>query len=193
MKGKQVTLRGLELDDVDTILEHWNDLELRQFLGHPFPVSKEEEEQWIRSTWDARKKGSEYTFGIEENNKGLLIGSCGLMSVDSINRTAELGIAIWNKPYWSKGFGTEATQLILSYGFYFINLHSIFLRVHDFNKRAIHVYEKLGFQHVARKRECIFIDGKYHDVLVMDILEDEFRKLYPPKAPFIDSKSESSV
>ena len=186
IKGKQVTLRGFELKDADTILAHFNDLELRQFLGGPLPVSKEEEEQWIRSTWEARQKGTEYTFGIEENNKGLLVGSCSLLDVHSINRIAELGIAIWNKSYWDKGIGSEAIQLICSYGFYLINLHSIFLRVHDFNKRAIRVYEKLGFQHVARKREAVFIDGKYHDVLVMDILEDEFRKLCPPAPPFID-------
>jgi RimJ/RimL family protein N-acetyltransferase len=190
IKGNRVTLRGFELKDVDTIVAHFNDLELRQFLGHPLPVTKEEEEQWIRNTWEARQKGTEYTFGIEENNKGLLIGSCSLMDIQSINRSAELGIVIWNKPYWSKGFGTEAIQLILSYGFYLINLHSIFLRVHDFNKRAISVYEKLGFQHVARKREAVFIDGEYHDVLVMDILEDEFRKLHPPAPPFIDSMGE---
>ncbi len=190
IKGRQITLRGFELKDVDTILAHFNDLELRQFLGAPIPVSKDEEEQWIRRTWETRQKGTEYTFGIEENNKGLLIGSCSLLDVHSINRLAELGIAIWNKSYWDKGIGSEAIQLICSYGFYLINLHSIFLRVHDFNKRAIRVYEKLGFQHVARKRETVFIDGKYHDVLVMDILEDEFRKLHPPAPPFIDSTGE---
>ena len=190
IKGKQVTLRGFELKDAETILAHFNDLELRQFLGQVLPVSKQEEEEWIRRTWENRQKGKEYNFGIEENNKGLLIGSCSLFDVHSINRSAELGIAIWNKPYWGRGYGSEASQLICSYGFYLINLHSIFLRVHDFNKRAIRVYEKLGFQHVARKRETVFIDGKYHDVLVMDILEDEFRKLHPPAPPFINSKGE---
>jgi RimJ/RimL family protein N-acetyltransferase len=190
IKGKQVTLRGFELKDAETVLAHFNDLELRQFLGHPLPVSKQEEEDWIRRTWEARQKGTEYTFGIEENKKGLLVGSCSLFAVHSINRTAELGIAIWNKSYWDKGIGSEAIQLICSYGFYLINLHSIFLRVHDFNKRAIRVYEKLGFQHVARKREAVFIDGIYHDTLVMDILEDEFRKLHPPAPPFIDSRGE---
>jgi len=190
IKGKQVTLRGFELKDAETILAHFNDLELRQFLGHPLPVSKQEEEEWIRRTWEARQKGTEYTFGIEENNKGLLVGSCSLFDVHSINRNAELGIAIWNKSLWDKGIGSEAIQLICSYGFYLINLHSIFLRVHDFNKRAIRVYEKLGFQHVARKREAVFIDGKYHDVHVMDILEDEFRKLHPPAPPFIAATGE---
>jgi RimJ/RimL family protein N-acetyltransferase len=184
IKGKRVTLRGLELDDVDTILAHFNDLELRQFLGRPIPVSRDEEEQWIRNTWENRQKGTEFVFGIEENTKGLLIGSCSLFSVLSRDRSAELGIAIWNKAYWDKGYGPEAILLLLHYGFSYLNLHSIRLLVHEYNKRAFRVYEKLGFQQVARLRQAVFINGEYKDTIIMDMLEDEFRKLYPSTDPF---------
>ncbi len=181
--GEHVVLRGLELSDTDEILKYFNDVELRRFLGHLIPVSRDEEEQWIRNTWENRQKGTEYVFGIELKENQLLIGTCSLFSVQRINRSAELGIAIWNKKCWSKGHGTEAINLLLGYGFNFLNLHSVFLIVNEDNLRAIKAYEKVGFKQSARHRESLFQDGKFKDTLLMDILEDEFRKLHPPTYP----------
>ena len=44
----------------------------------------------------------------------------------------------------------------------------------EYNERAIHVYEKLGFKEVGRKREAHYLQGKYHNIVVMDILKREF-------------------
>ncbi|RLI67681.1 MAG: N-acetyltransferase, partial [Candidatus Gerdarchaeota archaeon] len=43
-----------------------------------------------------------------------------------------------------------------------------------FNKRAIRTYEKVGFKMVGKLRQAHFSDGKYHDVILMDILQDEW-------------------
>ncbi|MFX1566620.1 MAG: GNAT family N-acetyltransferase [Promethearchaeota archaeon] len=181
--GKYIRLRGLELSDADEILKHFNDVELRRFLGHLIPISHDEEEQWIRNTWENRQKGIEYVFGIEVKENHLLIGTCSLFSIQQINRSAELGIAIWNKQYWGKGYGTEALNLLLGYGFNFLNLHSIFLIVNEDNPRAIQAYKKVGFQHSATHRESLYQDGQFKNTLLWDILEDEFRKRYPPLYP----------
>ncbi|MHA2405404.1 MAG: GNAT family N-acetyltransferase [Candidatus Hermodarchaeia archaeon] len=177
--GENIILRGLELTDTDEILQHFNDVELRRFLGLLTPIAKEEEEQWIRNTWENRQKGTEYVFGIELKDNPLLIGTCSLFSIHRINRSAELGIAIWNKQYWGKGYGTEAIRLLLGYGFNFLNLHSVFLIVNEDNPRAIKAYEKVGFKSTARHRDSLFQDGKFKDTLLMDILEDEFRNQHP--------------
>jgi RimJ/RimL family protein N-acetyltransferase len=179
IKGKRITLRGLELEDTDIILQHFNDVEVRRYLGRLVPVAKEEEIEWIRRGWDARKKGSEFVFGIEVNENQQLIGTCSLFSISSMHRKAELGIAIWNKQYWDKGLGQETLKLLLSYGFDFLNLHSIFLLVNADNSRAIRAYEKVGFKHAGRTRDAVYQSGKYLDLLIMDILEDEFRELHP--------------
>ncbi|MFX1577114.1 MAG: GNAT family N-acetyltransferase [Promethearchaeota archaeon] len=183
--GKNLLLRGLELKDAGEVVKHFNDVEFQRFLGPPIPISQEEEEKWIRNTWENRKKGREYIFGIELKQNHLLIGTCSLFDIHPINRSAELGIAIWNKQYWSKGYGKEALKLLLGYGFNFLNLHSIYLYVHEDNPRAIHAYEKVGFKHSARHRQALFQDGRFKDVLLMDILEDEFRKRNPSHFPLI--------
>lgn len=174
--GEIVTLRGVELSDLDAIMEHWNTAELRSYLHYPIPNSREEEEEWIRGTWEARKKGSAYQFIIEKKDTKEVLGGVGLMGVDSINRTAELGIAIYAKKNWGKGYGTDAMKVILKFGFDILNLNRIQLRVYDFNIRGQKCYKKVGFTEVGRFRKAAFKDGKYHDVIFMDILRDEWKE-----------------
>ncbi|MDO8056877.1 MAG: GNAT family protein [Candidatus Hermodarchaeota archaeon] len=179
IRGKRITLRGLELNDVEIILEHFNDVDVRRYLGMLVPISKEEETEWIRRGWEARKQGTEHRFGVEVNENQQLIGTCSLFDISSVHRKAELGIAIWNKQFWNKGYGQETLKLLLCYGFNFLNLHSIFLLVNSDNERAIHAYEKVGFTHTGKRREAVYQDGAYLDLLIMDILEQEFRELHP--------------
>ena len=56
-----------------------------------------------------------------------------------------------------------------------LNLHRIELEVLTFNERAIHVYEKIGFNREGIKRDGCYFDHQYYDLITMSILEDEFR------------------
>ena len=46
----------------------------------------------------------------------------------------------------------------------------------EFNKRAQACYKKCGFKEYGRRRKCRFINGKYYDVIEMDILSEEFKE-----------------
>ncbi len=173
-EGKKVLLRSVELTDLDDILEHFNTIDLRKFISTPIPYSREEEEQWIRKTWEERQKGVAYHFAIVKKDTREFLGTCGLFDINTITRTAELGIAIHAKKNWGKGFGTDTMTVLLNIGFKFLNLHRIELRVFEFNKRAIRTYEKVGFKTVGKLRQAHFSDGKYHNVILMDILQDEW-------------------
>jgi RimJ/RimL family protein N-acetyltransferase len=67
-------------------------------------------------------------------------------------------------------------RVLLDFGFNYINLHRIQLRVYDFNVRAIKTYQKIGFTEVGKFREASYIDGKYIDVIFMDILQKEWQE-----------------
>ncbi|MFX0077598.1 MAG: GNAT family N-acetyltransferase [Candidatus Hermodarchaeota archaeon] len=175
LKGKSVRLRGFELADAPKILEHFNDIEIRRFMDMPAPHSQEQEEQWIRNTWDARKTGRSHFYAIEHKQSKQLIGGCGLFSIEKINGRGELMIVLYNKEYWGQGFGTEALQLLLQFGFKHINLKAVFLYTHEPNKRAQRVYEKLGFKPGGRRRQASYFEGTYHDLLYYDLLASEFQ------------------
>ena len=58
--GLKVRLRGLELADAETIHKNWNSLELRSYLASRVPNSVEEEREFVKATWNAKKNGDSY-------------------------------------------------------------------------------------------------------------------------------------
>ena len=106
---------------------------------------------------------------------GRLIGSCAFSQLDSDNGSALYHITIGEKDCWGMGYGTEATQLMLSHAFDHLGLHRVGLTVFTFNERAIRAYRKAGFMVEGRAREAIHRDGRFWDEIAMSILEPEWR------------------
>ena len=83
-----------------------------------------------------------------------------------------------NPEYQRKGYGKEAINLILDYGFSFLNLYSVSLTVFEYNEVAYNLYKKVGFKEVGRLRKRVEIMGKRYDEIIMDILKEEFESVY---------------
>ena len=180
IEGTRVRLRSFELSDLDEIMKHWNKMEIRNLVGSADmgPVSHNEEEEWIRNTWKQRQERKAFIFAIETKTDNKLIGGTSLYNIDWTNRSTEAGIAIFNPEYWGKGYGREAMNLNLGFAFRNLNLNRVELYAFDFNKRAKKCFLKVGFKEVGRKRKAHFIDGEYHDAIIMDILKDEWLTKY---------------
>ncbi|MEJ6951695.1 GNAT family N-acetyltransferase [Natronospora cellulosivora (SeqCode)] len=168
--GDRIYLSPISLDDVEQFTEWLNDIELTINLTLSTQIFTLEKEKEILDKLS--KEG--YNFSIVDKSNDELLGNCGLLNVNQINRNAEVGIFIGNKNYWNKGYGTEAMNLLLDYSFNLLNLNSIFLRVHAFNKRAINCYKKCGFKEIGVRREAYIFGGKKYDQIYMDILASEF-------------------
>jgi len=104
-----------------------------------------------------------------------------LFGMDQGDRRAMLGIVIGEKACWNKGYGQDATKLLLDYGFNLLNLNNIMLGVFSFNERAVNCYRKVGFKEIGRRRQARIIGGKKFDVILMDILAEEFESVYMKK------------
>ena len=104
-----------------------------------------------------------------------MIGVGGLSYIEWPWQRAELTMCIGKIELQSKGYGREATMLVLDHAFTKLNLHSVMLRVISYNERAITCYEACGFQHSGKRREARIDGEKFYDVLYMDILAGEFR------------------
>ena len=171
--GDKIYLRPLDMEDIEPCVSWLNDEEVRQYLSRLTPLNKTREKEFIEKLY---KDTGEAILGIALKENDQLIGNLALSSISMPFRHASLGIVIGEKSCWSKGYGSEALNLMLGYGFDQLNLHRIFLTVLSFNGRAISAYEKVGFKREGVFRDHIFRNGKYHDVYYMGILEDEWRK-----------------
>lgn len=90
------------------------------------------------------------------------------------NRSHEFGIVI-SSQYQGHGYGPEAISWMLDWAFLSAGLHRVELTVYELNERARKVYEKLGFVHEGRRREAMWRDGRWWDLINMGMLEHEWR------------------
>ena len=104
-----------------------------------------------------------------------LIGSCAFSQLDGDNGSAMFHITIGEKDAWGRGYGTEATALMLEHAFTALGLHRVALSVFEFNERAIRAYRRCGFTVEGRAREAIWRDGHWWDEIQMSVLAEEWR------------------
>jgi len=174
--SKRLIIRPIEKKDLPIVLAWWNDPEMMYFANddpHPIKTLQELEFQFQKETneW----KDSMTRFIIKEKG-GELIGDIMYGWYREDVRSAYMGIFIGEKHCWGKGYGMEAIKIFLKYLFNEKKLHKVAITVSEFNRRAIHVYEKCGFHKDGILKHNAVVDGKYIDHIIMSILEDEFRK-----------------
>lgn len=182
IEGKLVNLRAREMGDLERNYRWMNDREVTRYLSMRYPISLAAEEVWMREgASQPMAFGSNVFFAIETKD-GEHIGNINFLEMSAEQRKARLGVAIGEKSYWSKGYGTDAMLTFLRFAFDEMNLHRIDLTVIAENTRAIACYRKCGFVQEVCMRRAIFSRGAYRDHLVMGVLRDEFYALHGASA-----------
>jgi RimJ/RimL family protein N-acetyltransferase len=171
---KRIRFRSAERGDIPLFTRWMNDPEVIAGLTVYRPLSMASEENWFDNMM--KKPDDEQIFVIEICPEGewIPIGTCDYHAIDWRSRNTEVGIAIGAKEWWSKGYGSEAMELLVKYGFETLNMHRVWLRVFERNKGAIRAYEKVGFVHEGQMREMDYKDGQYHNLLIMSVLRQEY-------------------
>ncbi len=171
--GDKVALGPLRRDLLPLYARWMNDFEVTRTLGvRSRPLTTEAEEEW----YEAASVGVMQTpFTVYERRPALRpIGTTSLMDIDHAARTASFGLLIGEKETWGQGYGTEATRLVLRYGFHDLGLHNILLTVFSPNERGLRAYARAGFREIGRRRESCRIGGQFCDEVYMDCLATEF-------------------
>lgn len=171
--GEKIFLRPLEESDAPLLVRWFNDPEVIRTLRSWRPVTLTTEIEHLQKM--ARSQ-DDLVLGISLHDDRL-IGVTGLHGFDPKNRAAMFGIVIGETNEWGKGFGTEATALIAGHGFETMNLHRIWLEVYADNLRGIRAYEKAGFIREGLARQTVWRDGRWHDCVLMGLLQEEWRAL----------------
>lgn len=167
--GDKVYLSPICLEDAEQYTEWLNDLETTRYLTlASAQVSLGGERDALAHL------AKEHNYAIVEKGSDLLLGNCGIMDIDRVHRSAEVGIFIGDSARRGSGRGAEALGLLCDIGFNLLNLRSLSLRTYDYNARAIACYHKVGFREAGRLRQAHFYGGAYHDIILMDLLAEEF-------------------
>ncbi len=163
----------MSLGDVELYHSWRNDIDVMNSTNPLLDVySLEETREFVEEVIVNSRSSKSYM--IEEKNRDNAIGITSLVEIDLKNRNAECIIDIGEKEFWGKGYGREALLLLLEYAFLELNLHRISLKVFAFNERAVGLYSRIGFKREGISRQALYRNGKWHDIVHMGILKQEY-------------------
>ncbi|WP_049922576.1 GNAT family N-acetyltransferase [Halopiger djelfimassiliensis] len=169
LSGDRVDLRPIEEDDLEFLRNRINDPRIWRAIGRSRPVNREQEQDFFENVV------------CDDDTVNLLIvadstpvGTIGFNSIDWEARRAEIGY--WVAPdHHKQGYGSDAAERIVAYGFDQLGLHKIAARVFEFNDASRRLLESIGFTQEGVHRDGEFIDGEFQDVYWYGLLESEWR------------------
>lgn len=169
-----MTLRAVEYEDLDMMQDMLNDSEMEKLIvGWSLPVSSAAQRKWFETSMSDK---TNLRFVIE-TEEGESIGIATLSNIDWKNRRATHGMKLQNKKNRHKGIGTDVVMAIMRYAFDELNLHRLDGSWFMDNVPSQKMYTKCGWKEEGRRREYIFKNGKYKDLIVVGILKDEYYEL----------------
>lgn len=172
MVGDLVALGPIRRDLLPLYQRWMNDFQTTRNLSiQANPLTSDKESAWYDR---ASTRDGDPMFTIFEKSTGRAIGNTGI-GFDFRNRTGNFGICIGEADCRGKGYGTEATRMMLDFAFTAHGIHNVMLTVYEFNRGAIRCYEKAGFKEFGRRRQCQYMGGRLWDVIYMDCLATEFQ------------------
>jgi RimJ/RimL family protein N-acetyltransferase len=173
LEGSLVVLRRHVPENLDAFRRWYSDPEVARLTRYQDGPMRTEE---IERFFAARVVGTDsLAMAVHERETDRLVGTCAFSQLDGDNGSALYHITIGEKDCWGRGYGTEATQLMLDHAFGRLGLHRVGLSVFAFNERAVRAYRRVGFTVEGRSRQAIWRDGRYWDEIAMSILDEEWR------------------
>ncbi|QNN51294.1 GNAT family N-acetyltransferase [Nocardioides mesophilus] len=176
VRSARTVLRPFRSEDIDGRVRCGKDPEIiRMFGGSPAfsePVSMPLDDA---TAWYDEVSTDSNPLHWAVETEGEFIGTARLHGLDETDRRARYAIGLLDRGRLGIGLGTEVTQAVLQYGFGTLGLHRIDLRVLAYNTRAIRCYLRCGFVEEGRERDAAYVQNKWHDDVIMGILEHEVR------------------
>jgi RimJ/RimL family protein N-acetyltransferase len=146
----------------------------RHETPHPltaFEVKKKREEQL--------KKGSEtgnfFLFALLRKEAGTFLGVLSIPRVFWFNRYANYALRI-GEPDMRTAYYAEALQMAIRYGLEDLGLYSMVTTTGEYEPEIINSLQAAGFTIAVRQREAVFRDGRLWDLILMELLQEEWKK-----------------
>lgn len=172
MTAQSITIRPSKWDD----LEQFYNWECQENVKKFFSIRDGQTfEEVVRTFVASDEDPSQRQFTIELDGK--MIGRIVLADIIEGWKGEVLRIYIGDEALRGKGYGRQAMECIMDYGFNELKLKRLYLDYYTGNP-AQYLYEKLGFQHEGTLRDNCRKNGKLYDVHLMSMLVTEYQTRY---------------
>jgi RimJ/RimL family protein N-acetyltransferase len=163
--GKEVILRTPRLEDLEDLMELINSLvEEKAEIARRETVTREEEAEWLPKMLANLERDELFFLVAEVDNRLVASSDIRILHGDE-QHVGVLGIVV-SSGFRDSGIGTEMMNTLMRQASD-LGLKVLTLNVFATNKRAIHVYEKVGFLETGRVPMKHFREGQYIDEVIM--------------------------
>ena len=180
LQGEKCYLRAFRSGDESALARIENHPDPRSTLYYFRPIT---EAQVLERNLAQSKESSAIYLSICDAQTGEVVGQTALVRIDWVGRMATFYIGIADKDNWGKGYGSEATRIMLEYAFRTLNLNRVQLHVATDNPAGMKVYTRMGFVHEGTLREAMFHNGRFVDFWLMAVLQREWQALQVHEEP----------
>ena len=173
LRGERVTLRTVEEEDVDFLCDLVNDPDVWPYLNNHPPRNRVTEREFVEErVTDDESVGLLVCVGEDGETPA---GTVGLDRATPVDGSTEIGVVLAPE-FWGEGYGTEASRTLTTYAFEERRIHRVEAVAVDENAGSCRIWEKLGFREEGRLKEAAYHRGRYMDLLVYAVLEDEWER-----------------
>ncbi|WP_226582303.1 GNAT family N-acetyltransferase [Halobacillus litoralis] len=167
----RLSLQPFTLKSADRVAELAGDKAVASTTFVPHPYTLEMAEEWISSHGEWIENKIAFPFAITLKETGELIGTMTLR-VDQKHQKGEL--AYWiGRPYWNKGYASEAAIKLTAFGLEEMNLHRIWSAAITTNPASTKVMQKAGLSYEGTLKHDVFHWGEYKDIDVYGLVKQD--------------------
>jgi [ribosomal protein S5]-alanine N-acetyltransferase len=148
LETERLLFRTHEPQDESAFIAMHTDTEVRRYVGgQPWPLEKAQSR--FRDEYLGRPTDTYGLWATILKKEGNYIGSCGLRAGDHATE-AYLGYYL-SRPYWRRGFGSEACKAFINLAFTRLRLIRLLADVEKGNAASEHILKKFGFKHFSQE------------------------------------------
>ncbi len=179
LETERLLLRRFRDEDAEATARLAGDRAIwRTTIAIPHPYEPSMAREWFATHAASLEQGTEVVFAIARREDGTLVGAVGLSSISLEHSRAELGYWV-GRPFWNRGYCTEAARAALVYAFDRLGLARVYAAHFRGNDASGRVMEKLGMRREGVMRAHVIKDGRPVDLVCYAVLRDEFPR--PPR------------
>jgi len=168
LKGKNIFLRALELEDINYLFSIENNEKYWSISDSQIPFSRYLLNRYLKNSNMDIYEAKQLRLVIT-NFQNITIGLIDLFDIDFKNNRAGVAIII-NEKMRSKGFAKEALELLIQYSKTHLSLHQLYCNILEDNSHSINLFKSVEFKQVGLKKDWIKFDGKYKNELLLQLI-----------------------
>jgi len=181
MKQEHLTIRELQMDDIEPIVRYWTESSDAHMLGMGVDLAKLPEANAFR-----KMLAYQLQLPIEQRRAYCLIWECNGQAVGHSNTNpthfgdyAYMHLHLWDSPSRKRGWGTTFVRLGLPYFFKNLKLDTLYCHPYALNPAPNKTLEKVGFSFVKRYTTIPGSINFEQEVIQWKMTRKRFEELYP--------------